>query len=176
MNKQAAIDRLCLFVDKLNCSSRIALKKGFAIHPDYWAISYVPPYRDCQNKLIWKINNAADILPAGAPNKKIHPLSFMLVDRYTTTANKGIDIDRIMGFPSGVMDYGFFRGFRPAPQNPSNSELMDLDHHTNIYTQAYNLGLYCMNVLFNYSNVYSLSVVLKIAVDTAFKDIYTVKP
>ncbi len=74
------------------------------------------------------------------------------------------------------MDHGFFRGFRTASSNSLDAETLDSQHKTTIYTQAWNLGKYCMNALFGYSNAYTVSGVLNSAVEKAFKDIYTVKP
>lgn len=174
MNKQEIQDRLCLFIDKLNCSTRTALSMGFSLHPDYWNLVHVPPYASCNDKLIWKLSPNVLSLQAGMPNKRLHPMSCMLVGRYTTTGNRCGDIERMMGFHTpGVMDRGFLRTFRGAPSGKSIAEDSDYQYNTTIFSQSWNLGAYCMNVLFGYANGYHLTTVLKSAVDNAFKDLKT---
>jgi len=169
---QAMIEKLCLFAAKIGCSTKRALNDGYFIHTSSWNIVHKELYAGSTN-YIWHIHNPVLILPAGHGTRRLHPLSYMLVNRITTTVNRNADIDRIMCFPSQTMDYGFDRAWRATGSSSYIRDYLeqaiqrDREYKTNAYSLSFNLGAYCVNLLFGHKNEYTLPDVLKSAMYTA---------
>lgn len=142
----SSIDRFNHFIDKFNCSSKRAIKDGLNLSGTYWGLQRDEVGdRPGGSYGKWKLQR-------GIVN--VHPLSYLLIGRFTFTASQLIDLDKLFLFQSGVIAVGFYRGFRASPGYPTTNDEYTLT--------MYNVAMALWNKTFGYDHPYALSRGIKI--------------
>lgn len=173
---QKVIDGFCLLIDKLNCSARIAIKNQFKLDTESWNLYYFGHRVGNRNvyygKNIWRISDAVERSQIGSLARRVHPLAFMLNNRFTITCDRISDIGRIVGIERDVISI-FLTGLRHRSEVNNylkSLETLDKQNNTQAFTISWQLALFCMNAMFSQQNATTLPYVLVEAAIKAFNN------